>query len=231
MGDGRGGGAGFAGDGSGFGAGGAGDLLLSSDIIIPPGDNMFLRRWFSQRSKPAEPVAKRLVLAELRSTLSAQYSNADGLDSKLKQLLSSASLILSIVTTLQITTGIKQVGLPYLIGLAVALLLYAILITFIMRALRPMTYYAPIPPKWDDIAKHYFGKDEDTALSQLISTYLDALEKNDAPLTYKTRMVNFASVLLVLIVIVLLLMGVVGLGGNTLVSLVHQSPLAITPMP
>ena len=177
---------------------------------------MFLKRWFFQRSQPADPIAKRLVLSELRSALLAQYTNADGLDSKLKQLLGSASLILSIVTTLQITTGIQKAGWPYFVGLAVVLLLYAVLITVIMRALRPMTYYAPIPPKWDEIARYYFGKDEDAALDQLISTYIEALEKNDVPVNHKSRMINVASALLVSIVIVLLLMGVVGLGGPRL---------------
>lgn len=192
---------------------------------------MFLRKWFPQPTKPAEPVAKRLVLAELRSALAAQFNNADGLDGKLKQLLSSASLIFSIVTTLQITTGIKQIGWPYLIELGFVFVLYATLIAVIVRALLPMTYHAPIPTTWDEIAQHYFGQDEETALSQLISTYLDALDKNDTPLTRKASAIKIASVLLVLIVIALLFMGLVGLGGNSLVPLVHQSPLTITPTP
>jgi len=160
-----------------------------------------------------------LVLDELRTTLSAQFDNADGLDSKLKQLLSSASLILSIVTTLQITTGIERIGTLYLIGLVVALVLYIALIVTIIRALRPMDYHAPIPSDWDEIAERYFGKDETEALDVLISTYLDALEKNEVPLAYKVKRVQVASILLVSIVVTLILMGGIGLGsGITLAS-------------
>jgi hypothetical protein len=90
--------------------------------------------------------------------------------------------------------------------------LYAILIVVIMRAMRPATYQAPIPPDWDGIANNYFGKDEESALDLLISTYIEALDKNDAPLAYKSRMVQIASGLLVSIVITLLIMGVFGLG-------------------
>lgn len=163
-----------------------------------------------------EPVAKRLVLDELKAALLAQFSNADGMDGKLKQLLSSASLILSLVTTLQITTGIQRASPVYLAGLVIALLLYIALIVVIVLALRPIIYYAPIPPDWEGIARHYFDKDESAALDLLISTYIEALDKNDLPLNRKARSVTAASILLVLIVIALIVMGVWGLGGSRL---------------
>ena len=189
-----------------------------------------LLKLFSQQPRRQEPFSKRLVLAELRSTLSAQFGNADGLDNKLKQLLNSASLILSIVTTLQITTGVNRIGWLYLVGLSIAFVLYAILIIVIMRALRPATYQAPIPPDWDGIANNYFGKDEESTLDLLISTYIDALDKNDAPLIYKSRMVQVASWLLVSIVITLLGMGIFGLGHTIILPGLYVSPQA-TPVP
>jgi len=186
---------------------------------------MFLKTLF-QHSKPQiskESVIKRLILDELRTTLSAQFNNADGLDGKLKQLLSSASLILSIVTALQITTGIEQIGWFYLTVLVFALVLYAALVIVIVRGLRPMTYHSSIPTDWDEIADRYFGEDEDEALSTLISTYLDALDKNDIPINHKARMVTFASRLLVAIVLTLIILGIIGLSYS--VVLPWESPL------
>jgi len=187
---------------------------------------MFLKTLF-QRSKPqthTESVIKRLILDELRTTLSIQFDNADGLDGKLKQLLSSASLILSLVTTLQITTGIEQIGWPYLIGLIITLAQYIVLIAIVVYGLRPITYHAPIPPDWDEMANRYFGEDEDKVLSTLISTYIEALDKNDIPLARKARMFVRASILLVTIVITLAIIGAVGLSGNV------ASPLG-SPLP
>jgi len=190
--------------------------------------NWIRRVW--PKSERIEPVVKRLVLTELRSTLSAQMSNVDGLDSKLRQLLNSASLILSIVTALQITTGIRQNGLLYLGLLVIALVLYVWLIVVIIRGMRPLFYNAPIPPKWEDIKEHYFGKDEEAALDSLIVTYLAALDKNDIPLNYKAKKVKQASILMVSIVLVLIIMGIVALGSSVLTPLFGISPLA-TPTP
>ena len=196
---------------------------------------MFLKHWLHldksrtvATSSAKEPVAKRLVLKELQNTLSAQLSSAGDLDGKLKQLLNSASLILSIVTTLQITTGIGHIGWLYLIGLSVALSLYVYLIVVIMRGLKPVDYYAPIPRSWDEIAERYFDQDESAALSVLISTYLDSIDKNNSIITNKSQTVKTAATLLVIIVVTLLIMGIVGLGKSAVFP--WQSPLP-TPSP
>lgn len=183
----------------------------------------------SARPEPPQPIAKRLVLAELQNALTRQFDAADALDSKLKQLLASASLILSIVTTLQVTTGIQQIGWIYLIGLATALILYAVLIIAVLRGLRPMAYYSPIPSKWDEIDERFFGEDEDSALNLLISNYLKYMEDNVKPLEHKASAVRRASFLLVLIVVSLLFMGLVGLGSNVVLPWESPLPVPISP--
>ena len=195
----------------------------------------FLKNLFkSQKEQPSPiltelppgPAAKCLVLDELRNVLEHQFDAADGLDSKLKELLGAASLILALVTTLQITTSVEKIGWPYLIGLVIVLVLYVVLIVVILRGLRPMTYKAPIPSNWDEIAERFFDLDEDAALELLIANYLKCSQENNTPINKKAYKIRLASILLVLIVFVLIAMGLFGLSGD--VAFPWQSPL---PMP
>jgi hypothetical protein len=84
---------------------------------------------------PPEPAAKRLVLGELQNLLEHQYQSSDALDSKLKGLLGSVSLILALITTLQVATGVAQIGWCYWVGLVLVLALYISLVIVILRGL------------------------------------------------------------------------------------------------
>ena len=180
---------------------------------------MLFKRWFNRHQSTNRPTplsGKRLVLDELRNALSAQLNSADDLDDKLKQLLNSASLILALVTTLQITRSIEHIGWPYLTAMSIAFILYAILIIQTISGLRPSNYYIPISFSWDEIAHRYFHLNEADALSLLISTYLKTLPKNAKRLSRKSKAVRNASTLLVLLVIALLCMGLFGLSDNVI---------------
>lgn len=198
----------------------------------------FLKRLFGSPEKqpdsqlpelPTEPVSKRLVLEELRNVFSNQLNAADSLDDKLKELLGAASLILTLVTTLQITTGIEQIGWPYLIGLVFALSFYVILIIVILRALRPVKYRLPIPSDWDEIAERFFPLDEEAALELLIINYLEYNSENSEFTRYKAARVRWVSFLLVMITFALIAMGLFGLSGN--VTFPWQNSPLPTPIP
>ena len=175
---------------------------------------------------PLEPAAKRLVLRELQNLLEHQHQSSDTLDSKLKELLSSVSLILALITTLQVTTGIAQIGWYYWIGLVLVLVLYISLVIVILRGLRPMKFHTPIPDNWDEIEERFFDLDEDATLDLLIVNYLEYGKENKIPLDYKAKKVRQASFLLASIVIVLVLMGLLCFTAN--LPSPWQSPL-ITP--
>jgi hypothetical protein len=182
----------------------------------------------SLEPSPSEPVAKRLVLEELRDVLTHQFEAGDALDSKLKELLSAASLILSIVTTLQITTGVGHIGWFYWCTLVLALVLYVALILVTLRGLQPIEYHSPVPANWDEIEERFFDLGEAAALDLLIVNYLEYSAMNNGPLKNKVRKVQQASRLLALIVILLVVMGLFGLSGS--VTFPWQSPLP-TPIP
>jgi hypothetical protein len=175
-------------------------------------------------------VAKRLVLEELRDVLTRQFEAGDALDSKLKELLGAASLILSLVTTLQVIGGIGRIGRLFWILTAFVMLLYVVLIFVIMRALRPMGYHSPIPSDWDEIEDRFFDLCEDAALELLIVNYLEYSERNNAPLKYKARMVRWASFLLAGIVLLLVVVGLLGLSDGAISPWRSPLPLpAFTP--
>jgi hypothetical protein len=165
-----------------------------------------------------------LALQELRRALAVQLHNADQLDDKLKGVLRSASLILSIVVSLQASIGAKQVGMAYFAGLIVALLAYAALVIVVIGALHPKTYHLPVPTQWEELAQRYFDEAQQAALHNVISTYLDALEKNQAPIVRKKTAVLCSSLLLVAIVLVLVFMTLTVLNWST-VGLWKSSPL------
>jgi hypothetical protein len=143
-----------------------------------------------------------------------QHEAADALDDKLKNLLESATLVLTIVTTLQIAAGASQAGWIYWPILIVTLGVYAALILTILRGLQPMDYHSPIPPTWKEIDERFFALDEDAALELMIANYLEYNEKNNAPLSLKARQVRIASYLLTAIVVLLMVMGLLGLENS-----------------
>ena len=194
---------------------------------------ILIDRLLARRSKAtnesSQLVGEQLVLEELRNTLAVQLHNADQLDDKLKELLGSASLVLSIAVSLQASIGGKQVGVLYVAGLILVLVAYVSLLVVVLLALSPKIYHMPVPNQWDELAERYFDEKEQIALRTMISTYLDVQQKNQAPIRRKKRAVLWSSVLLVLIVLILLFMTLTALDFSTGGSW-RNSPL-VTPSP
>jgi hypothetical protein len=188
-------------------------LSLLKDLFLPRKKQDVPYQVKSETLPPGR-AAKRLVLAELRDVLTRKHEAADALDDKLKNLLESATLVITIVTTLQIATGASQAGWIYWLILIVTLGVYVALIITTLRGLRPMDYHSPIPSTWEEIAKRFFALDEDAALDLVIANYLKYNKENNAPLDLKARKVRVASYLLAAIVVLLMVMGLLGLGNS-----------------
>ena len=198
-------------------------------ILFSSGERVEESPQIDLEALPLGRAAKRLVLGELRGVLTRQLEAADALDDKLKNLLESATLILTIVTTLQIAVGASLAGWLYLLILIVTLGVYAALIVVTLRGLRPMDYHSPIPSTWKEIDERFFFVDEDAALELMIFNYLQYSEKNNAPLRVKARKVRVVSFLLVAIVALLMAMGLLGLGNS--VGLPWQTSTPAVPSP
>ncbi len=150
-------------------------------------------------------LSKQLVLQELRTTLAYQIKTGDTLDDKIMKLLGSASLIISLMVTLQTAIDIHH-GALYWVGFFTTLTMYVGLLFITLKALHPKDFYMPIPSTWEEISERYFGLNESDATDLLISTHLEMMEKNTLPLRLKSQYVRIAGALLGAIVISLLLM-------------------------
>lgn len=149
--------------------------------------------------------SRRLVLQELRVTWAHQIETSDALDSKIVNLLGSASLIISLMVTLQTAIDIRH-GVPYWVGFFTVLTMYGGLLFVTLKALRPTNFYTPIPSTWEEVHERYFGLNESDATDLLISTHLEMIARNVHPLRLKSRHVKIAAALLAVIVLSLLCM-------------------------
>ena len=146
----------------------------------------------------------RLVLEEQRRAFDKVDTSADALDQKFQALFGSASLIISLVSTIQVAVLRQDAGPLFWLVLVVAVLLYAAMVFFILIGLRPLEYYEPIYSNWDWLNQKFFHKNENAAISLQIALYVDYIEANRALNQKKVRWLNIATVLFAAILLVLL---------------------------
>lgn len=162
--------------------------------------------------------SKRLVLDEQRRAFDAVSAAADVLDGKLQSLLGSASLIISLLSTIQIAVLRQTAGWLFWLGLVVILALYIWMVNIIVRGLRPLKYFTPIPNSWEELTEQYFNVNENESLNQQISNYLDYTERNRELNFNKIQAVHRATRLFMIILVVLLISMALSLTeqGNTI---------------
>jgi len=183
------------------------------------------------------PSAKRLVLEELRNVLARKAESADALDGKLKAVLSTASIVITLITALDVTTAARRSWLVW-VGLIVILVLYVILMVRLSSGLSPITYEWPIPSgeqstspgvearidvAWAEIKEKYFDRNEDEALEQLIVTYLHCINTWRSPLESKARTLKGAIWLLTAIVILALVAWILD-------PVIQHLPISVLPL-
>lgn len=147
----------------------------------------------------------RLVLEEQRRAFDKVDTSADALDQKFQALFGSASLIISLVSTIQVAVLRQEAGLLFWLILVVAVLLYGAMVFFILIGLRPLEYYEPIYSNWDWLNQKFFHKTENAAISLQIALYVDYIEANRALNQKKIRWLNIAALLFAAILMVLLI--------------------------
>src|SRR5437867_3701286 len=149
-----------------------------------------------------DPVGKRYVLDEQRRTFDQVADSGEALDRKLQALLGSASLIISLVGTIQLVALRQTGGLVFWAFVVPELVLFIVMVILIVRGLRPLVYLNPIADNWRELAILFFDEPEDRVLGTLIYNYLNVIEKNRASNATKTRAVMWATRTFMAIVIV-----------------------------
>lgn len=149
-------------------------------------------------------ATKKLVLEEQRRAFDAVGSAASALDTKLQALFGSASLIISLVSTIQIAVLRQSGGALFWFGLASIVALYIWMVNVVITGLTPLEYYTPISNSWDELDEQYFTVSENEAYDQQISNYLRYTEANRALNFDKIRSVSRATNLFRIILVLLL---------------------------
>ncbi|BCY18653.1 hypothetical protein hrd7_25020 [Leptolinea sp. HRD-7] len=125
-----------------------------------------------------------------------------------RSILSSASLIVALLSGLQIMT--IKIHQDYIVlyqaGILVVFFLYFLLIVLCLLALRPVKTLSPIELKWETLSEAFVGKNEREVLEMQLSCYLNVIHKNAAICDGINRITIWAGWLLGLIVGILLLM-------------------------
>lgn len=171
--------------------------------------------------------ARRLVLDELRNVLARQSEAGDALDGKLKELLGTASLVITLATALQVAAASEE-SVWVLRALVASLVLFVAMVMVILRGIGPVSYSWPVPTGqgvadcdtsaaadlgWNEIESRLLDKSEVEALELLISNHLVCINENHRPLKSKSLHVKIALVLLLSIVVVLVASGIAILFG------------------
>jgi hypothetical protein len=146
-----------------------------------------------------------MVLEEQRRAFDAIGVASGILDGKLQTLLGSASLIISLVGTVQIAVLRQTGGWAFWLGLAVIISLYIWMVNIIIGGLRPLEYLTPVSDDWNQLTEQFFEVSENEGLNQQISNYLEYTEQNRGLNFNKIQAVHRATRLFMIILVVLLI--------------------------
>ena len=124
---------------------------------------------------------RKHALEELKRRFDQGLQNIASIDQKLQSLLSSASLIFSLASVVQVSQIIQSGHLFFVITMALALLFYMLMLVTILWGLRIISadedqYLQPIHNDWSVLEGQYFDKSEHEVLKGAINSYLAAIE-------------------------------------------------------
>jgi hypothetical protein len=175
---------------------------------------------------------KRMVLEEQRRAFDSIGAGSSILDGKLQALLGSASLIISLLGTIQIAVLRQTGGWAFWLGLVVIISLYVWMVNIIVRGLKPLQYLTPVSDDWNQLTEQFFEVDENEGLNQQISNYLEYTEQNRALNFKKIQAVHRATRLFMVILVALLISMAISLygQGNT-ISQVTATPTSEVILP
>jgi len=148
----------------------------------------------------------RIALHEMRALLQQRFEAADALDRKADALLGTASLVLTLVSTLQLALLGPGTSWLYWLGLVSAFVLYLALIALVSSTLMPESYTTPIQARWEVLDEYLFQRREEDALLTLISGYVEQITANRQILERRVARIRIAWRLLPAIVVILFLL-------------------------
>lgn len=144
----------------------------------------------------------QVSIEEMRFKLSEQYHSLEVFKKFGEQMVSIASLVMVIGSSLQIFNAtVTSNRLIFNVLIVVAMILYLLLIGFSLYLSNPVKVKGPTPANWDELYEGFIAVPDNIAIQRkLISNYLEAIQKNEPILNDRKYLPKSLSVLLVLIV-------------------------------
>lgn len=152
-----------------------------------------------------ENLDVKLALEEMRLTFKMIYDNGDVIDQKINMILIAAGLILGLTTSVNISFGITN-SLLYWIIFAVAFSLYLFTIVGVLIGAKPTTYHLPIAAKWEVLDQNIFDRSERDAILSILSGYVDQIQYNKAINKRKANIFLLSMISLILSVVLILML-------------------------
>ena len=156
-----------------------------------------------------DDYVERLSLDELRRYYDAVDKASDTLAGTANQLIANASLILGLMTVLQLSLIDVDKQLPwYWIGFVVAIALYVAFVFLANGARVPQTYKTPLKADWEQVSESLLRWDSVNAIKNILSTYIEAINYNYKLNSRRARLIMWATRLFVVEVILLIALSI-----------------------
>lgn len=147
----------------------------------------------------------KLALDEMQLNMEKGISAGDALDQKANTLLTAASLMLAIATTLQISISPNR-SVYFWVALIFVLILYTGVIILILHISMPQTYHLPLKADWEELDNQLFGKTEREVILVILSGYVEQVAYNELLNKIKAKFYTRSYWMLILIIIALLVL-------------------------
>lgn len=148
---------------------------------------------------------KNMVLTELQRAFDKKFSATEVLDSKLQNILTFLSVIVSVVPAIEAGAFQSRIGVTFWVIMCLVMVLYVLTIDTIIKGISPRTYQMPISNNWDELQARYFHEPEEGVLDLLISEHLTSLQIVGEENGKKANCLEKSSTFMIFIVILLLI--------------------------
>lgn len=149
-----------------------------------------------------------MAVEEMRFVLEQQYDGIGIIKSTAQNLLSVSSVIVGLYSALQLLGNqipARNSSL-YIAALIASAVLYVFQTALCIYVLRPIGVHGPIRADWDVVMDNLAQlQDEKQVRIQLLSNYINAIDKNRPITSQLARTVNLAAALLVLNILTIML--------------------------
>lgn len=151
-----------------------------------------------------------ISVSEMKRRLDGVYSGIDEIKKTFRSIFSAASLIVALIGALQIFSVkvIPAYQVYYTALFITSMVLYVFLIIGCIWMLSPIKVKGPTPEDWDVLYEGFSSQKDDIEIyKQLLSNYINAINKSEVIAEKRYRWALFFLPILPIIVVLMLIIG------------------------